>query len=122
MVLVLCTGANRALIRTRKFLLERSGYTVIAAMNEEEIAAACKQNGFDVVVLCQRISPQVKKKAATLIRKNCPSAKILELYEAPTGRQLTDADAWMEVPGAVPADLAAQVAALLPPEKKKTPA
>lgn len=114
MVLILCTGFNRALMRTRKILLERAGHTVFAAMNEPAIAAACKQNRVDVVVLCQQVDRELKENTATLIRKHCPSAKILELYEADTGRELADADAWLEVPANLPSALADKVAALLP--------
>lgn len=118
MVLVLCTGDNPALVRTRQLLLERAGYSVITAIVEPEIAAACKKTPYDVAVLCQQINRELKKKASVLIRKHCPSAKILELYEASAGRQLADADAWLEAPADLPTALAEKVAALLPEKKR----
>lgn len=119
MVLLLCTGPNPSLARTRQILLERARHAVVAAINEEAILAACKKSGIEVAVLCQRLSRELKRKASALLHEHCPSARILELYEANDGRQLADADAWLEVPPDDPNDLADHVAALLPPEKKK---
>jgi hypothetical protein len=63
------------------------------------------------------MSPQIKKGFASIIRKQCPSAKILELCPLHEGRVLEDADSWLDVPTDVPRELAERVAELA--EKRK---
>jgi CheY-like chemotaxis protein len=110
--LVLCTGKDPSLLRTRKLILERAGHTVITAGDQRAVVAACKEYEFDVAVLGQTVSPQIKKTLAGLIRQRCPSAKILELYQANSGPTIKDADSWLEVPTDVPQDLAERVSEL----------
>ena len=109
MSLVLCTGVDPVLMETRKLILERAGHTVITAMGERELAAACENHRFNVAVIGQVITLKMKKVLAALIRKQCPSAKILELYPLYQGKVLEDADAWLEVPIDIPNDLAQRV-------------
>ena len=112
MALVLCTGADPALMRTRQFLLERVGHTVVKAMNDKELVEACELHAIDVAVVGQTLSSHAKKRAISLIRKCCPGAKVLELYSGSKGRALDDADSWLEVPADVPQDLADRVTTL----------
>ncbi|MGC2695294.1 MAG: hypothetical protein WA738_05830 [Candidatus Angelobacter sp.] len=104
--LVLCTGVNPVLMETRKLILQRAGHTVITAINERELDAACTTHGFDVAVIGQTVSSKMKKAIALLIRKQCPSAKIVELYPLYQSKVLEDADAWLEVPIDIPDELA----------------
>ena len=110
--LVLCTGKDPSLLRTRKLILERAGHTVITAPDQRAVAAACKEHKFDVAVLGQSISSESKRVISGLIRQLCSSAKILELYQANSGPAIQDADSWLEVPTDVPQDLAARVSEL----------
>lgn len=112
MALVLCTGTDPVLMRTRELLLERVGHTVIKAMNDKELVEACERHKFDVAVIGQTLSADVKKRAAALVRECCPGAKLLELYSISRGRVLDDADSWLEVPADVPQDLAERVTTL----------
>ena len=95
---VLCTGADSVLLVTRKLILEHAGHTVPTALGEAAAAAACRDSDFQVVVIGQSISPKDKKVLASLARRYCPSARILELYGPHQSRALEDADAWLEVP------------------------
>src|SRR5207247_1157926 len=106
---VLCTGAEPALMRTRQLLLENAGHTVVAAMDEESLIAACEQNAFEVVLIGQMLSVPSKMRILVLVRQHCPSARVLELYTRTTGRILKDADSWLEVPVDVPRELAEHV-------------
>jgi hypothetical protein len=112
LALVLCTGADPALMRTRQLLLERVGHTVVNAMNDKELAEVCERHKFDVAVIGQALSPNAKKRVAALIRERCDGVKLLELYSVPRGRALDDADSWLEVPAEVPQDLAELVTIL----------
>jgi CheY-like chemotaxis protein len=112
MALVLCTGVDPVLIRTRQMILEKAGHRVVTAMDVSSVTAACKQNAFDVAVLGQTVSAKTKRQLMALIRRDCPSAKVLELYRFSTGRILEDADSWLEVPVDVPQELAEHVTAL----------
>ena len=112
MALILCTGVDPVLIKTRQLILEAAGHKVTTAINESAVAAACQQQVFDVAVIGQAVSPTVKRQIMALIRRHCPSARVLELYRYSTGRILSNADAWLEVPVDVPQELAERVTAL----------
>jgi hypothetical protein len=106
---VLCTGVDRALLTTRRLLLERASHTVLTATNEQELTAACEAQQVDVAVIGQAVSPAEKRRIASLVREKCPGAKILELYSPHLGKIVEDADGWLVVPMDVPPDLAVRV-------------
>lgn len=112
MALVLCTGVDPVLITTRKLILQSAGHNVVTAMDEQSVRAACEQQVFDVAVVGQTVSAKAKRQLMALIRRHCPSAKVLELYSFSTGRVLQDADSWMAVPTDIPQDLAERVTAM----------
>jgi len=98
MATVLCTGVQRALMQTRKIILENAGHTVITAQSEAEIAAACREFRFDVTVIGQAPHAKLKRDWLTAVRKHCPSVKVLEVFMTSAGRALDDADDWLESP------------------------
>ena len=112
MALVLCTGRDRGLLETRRMILENAGHMVVQAATEPEVVAACEGHKFDVAVIGQAVSPAGKQGLASRIRERCQSVKILELYAPYQGKTIPDADAWLEVPAAVPSDLVERVAEL----------
>jgi len=112
MALVLCAGIDPVLVKTRQLILERAGHTVIPALDEEAMLAACEQHLFDVAVIGQRVSPKIKRRILSLLRELSPTTKVLEMYLVSTGRVLEDADSWLEAPVAVPQEFAERVAAL----------
>lgn len=118
MALVLYSGFDLALLETRKMILEQAGHTVITAENQSAVAAACKQYVFDVAVIGQSISAKSKKSTASIIREQCPSARILELHASHQSRAVDFADSWLEVPADVPQDLADRVTQLTMKAKK----
>jgi hypothetical protein len=119
MALVLCTGVDSVLMHTRKVILERAGHTVVPAINEGEIASACRLCAFDVAILGQALSPKSKRHIAFIIRQRCPSAKILELCPALEDRAVDDADSWLEAPSHRPEEFAIRVAELAESPKRK---
>ena len=112
MALVLCTGIDPSVVRTRQLILERAGHVVVTAMDEASLIKACQQNKFDVAVVGQTFSPKIKRHIAGMVRECCPGTRLLELYTISTGRILDDADSWLEVLADVPQELAARVEAL----------
>jgi hypothetical protein len=44
MALVLSTGVDQALLKTRRLILESSGHKVVTAMDETALLAACKEH------------------------------------------------------------------------------
>ncbi len=112
MALVLCTGFDPALMKTRQLILERAGHKVVTALDDSTILSSCRRHRFDVAVIGQTISENHKRQLMALIRERCPSAKVLELYRSTTGRVLEGADSWLEVPADVPKDLADRVTLL----------
>jgi hypothetical protein len=109
---VLCTGVDRALLTTRKLLLERGGHTVVTASNERELTDACSRQNFGVAVIGQTVAPSEKRRIGCLLREKCPGAKVLELYSPHLGKLVPDADDWLVVPTEVPVDLAQRVTEL----------
>jgi hypothetical protein len=109
MALVLCTGANKALLQTRRYILESAGHTVISVTDETTLLAVCQKHSFDVAVIGQSTGPKMKRRIAWLVREHCNSAKILELYEPHLGRVLDDADSWLATPVDVPKELVDRV-------------
>jgi DNA-binding NtrC family response regulator len=112
MALVLCTGADRNLVETRKLLLEDAGHKVVTAVNESALKKACEQYNFDVAVIGQTIAAAEKLRIFSIVRELRPSAKVLELYRVYSPKTLVTADDWLEVPADVPLDLSDHVAAL----------
>jgi DNA-binding response OmpR family regulator len=116
MARVLCTGVDPVLMKTRQLILENAGHTVVPALDEHEIEAACSTQKFDVAIIGQNISPQIKKHVLELVRQHCPAVRVLELHTLYSTGALKDADAWLEMPGD-PEELVTAVN-LLAPEKK----
>jgi hypothetical protein len=109
MALVLCTGVDPSVVRTRQLILERAGHVVIPALDEPSLIAACQQNQFEVAVVGQTASAIIKRRIASLIRECCHDAKLLELYTISSGKILEDADSWLEVLADMPQELATRV-------------
>ena len=109
MALVLCTGVDKALLETRRLILERAGHAVVSVRDETSLLQACQKHSFDVAVFGQTVSPNMKRHVVSLIKQHCPGVKILELYPQFSNRVLPDADAALAVPVDVPKDLADRV-------------
>lgn len=96
MSLVLNTGVYPPLLETRRLILEKAGHIVITTAVEGEMVSACQGYHFDVVVIGQSASRQLKRRIFRLIRRHCGSAKILELTTPDAGKALEAADSWLE--------------------------
>jgi CheY-like chemotaxis protein len=118
MALVLCTGVDKAVLETRKLILQAAGHTVVTAMDEISLLDACKKDPFEIAVIGQMISRRMKHRVAALIKQHCPDIKILELYPPYTGRILDYADSWLMVPADIPDQLADRVNELAKREAK----
>ena len=106
MALVLCTGVDKGLLQSRRFILERAGHSVVTAMDEKTLLAACASHSFHVAVIGQSTGPGTKRRIAALVRQHCPDVKVLELYDPRAGRLVEDADSWLETPVDIPNELA----------------
>ena len=112
MAVVLCTGWDQNLLDTRALILKSAGHEVHQARTQNEVLSVCKEHVFDVAVIGQSLSNRMKPLVASLIKEQCPSVKILELYQPHLGKTVADADFWLEVPTDVPNELAQRVAEL----------
>lgn len=117
MALVLCAGVEGSVLETRKLLLEAAGHIVVTAMDEMSLVDACGKNAFDVAVIGQMISPNMKGHVASLVKRHRPEIKLLELYAPHTGRTLEWADSWLMVPPDSPRELVDEVDELAGKEK-----
>ena len=97
MSLVLNTGVYPPLLETRRLVLEHAGHIVITKTEDSEIAKACEEFQFDVVVIGQSASSPIKQRIFRQIRRHCSAAKVLELFSPDTGKALPAADGWLEV-------------------------
>jgi CheY-like chemotaxis protein len=118
MALVLCTGVDKAVVETRKLILEAAGHTVVTAMDEMSLVEVCKKHSFNIAVVGQMISRKMKHRIATVIKQYCPDVKILELYPPYTGKILDYADSWLVVPADIPEELTDRVNELANTEAK----
>lgn len=109
MAMVLCTGADKALLQTRRYILEAAGHTVMTVTDEPTLLAVCKKHVFDVAVIGQSTRSVIKQRIADLARGHCPGVKVLELYHPHLGRIVDNADSWLATPTDVPRDLADRV-------------
>lgn len=112
MAFVLCTGTVPEVMKDRQATLERAGHKVIMALSEGELAGACKEHKFDVVIIGQTLVPEMKQHVVDLIREHCGDTKILELYWSSENRTVEDADDWLEVEDHVPPKLAEHISEL----------
>lgn len=110
MALVLCTGVDQVLLRTRALILEHAGHHVVSVGSEPEVIAACKQHRFDVAVLGQGMTARQKQQIFEIVRKACGGVRVLELFQRT--KSVAQADAWLEVPADVPEALADIVSTL----------
>ena len=112
MATVLSISSDDALATTRRLILEEAGHRVVTAFTVHEVERACSAETFDVALIGQGLPRGERLRARELLRTQCPTAKVLELYLARHGKALADADDWMEVPSDTPAELAQRVSAL----------
>src|SRR5689334_21285751 len=102
MALVLCTGSEPVLMKTRQMILESAGHKVLSAFSGGEVEILCSAFTFHVAVLGQSASPSLKREILAAVRNSCPTAKVLELYPPHIGKVLEQADAWLEMPPETP--------------------
>ena len=123
MALVLCIGRELALMETRRLILEAAGHTVVPAMSIPQLEQAYSKHEFDVVVIGQGIPAKEKLRIFDLVRRICPTSKVLELHTFPSEQLLKGADDSLIVPAEIPSEFAQRVATLAkrktsPPKKR----
>ena len=109
MALVLCTGIDEAQLQARRLILERAGHRAVSVTDAKTLITVCEKYSFDVAVIGQAVSPNMKRRIASLVRQHCPDAKILELCQPNAPKVLTDADSWLNLPVDDPKELADRV-------------
>ena len=102
MAVVLCTGSDSVLMKTRQLILESAGHKVLSAASGGEVEILCSAFTFHVAVLGQSATPRLKRETLAAVRKSCPAVKVLELYPPHIGKVLEEADAWLEMPPETP--------------------
>jgi CheY-like chemotaxis protein len=113
MAVVLCTGIDPVLMKTRQLILENAGHSVVPVMDEREIKAACAKQQFDVAVIGQNMPLHTKRRLFEAVKEHCPAVKVLELYPLYAGRALRTANTWLAMPSE-PGELVEAVNALVP--------
>jgi hypothetical protein len=121
MALVLCTGIDKLLLETRKLILEHAGHTVVSVSDEVSLLNACQKHSFDIAVIGQTVSTNMKRHIASIIQQHCAGVKMLELYPQFSKQVLAEADAALPVPVDVPRDLADRVNELAKQKQAKKP-
>jgi CheY-like chemotaxis protein len=76
---ILSISDNDALRVTRHMMLQNRNLDVASAANLRETRNALKSGDFDLVILCVSIDAEQKREMASMARKMCERAKILEL-------------------------------------------
>lgn len=102
MATILCTGDEPLLLETRKLILQKKGHTVVSAQDQSSVLAICQQHTIDVAVIGECKQPEKKKQMAVLIRRHCPSVKILELHGIYQSKILKDPNSTLAMPPEMP--------------------
>jgi hypothetical protein len=84
----------------------------LVATTESAVIKACRHYRFRVAVIGHEKNPETKRRILALVRRYCPSAKVLEVYPVEVGKTLKRADAWLPLPKQDPTDLVSRVTAL----------
>jgi hypothetical protein len=113
MATILCTGDEPLLLETRKLILQRKGHTVVSAQDPSSVQAICQQHTIDVAVIGECTHPEKKKQMAVMIRRHCPSVKILELHGIYQSKILNNSDSTLAMPPEMPEFLTRYVDELL---------
>ena len=74
---------ERTLLQTRTAILEAAGFHAVAASTVESARQALALDSFDAVVICHSISHDDRQELIRAVRKLCPSARIVGLYNLP---------------------------------------
>ena len=75
---ILYVAPTDALALMRRDQLKEAGYPAQAAATVQEVANACEQQAFQLVIISPAIGPRVKLSIAAAVRQGCPAARILE--------------------------------------------
>ena len=110
---ILSVSDNDALRVTRHMMLRNRSFEVASAANLRETRNALKAGDFDLVILCVSIDATEKREMATLARKFCENAQILELCRI--SPEVPDAEHHLFSPE--PEDLDQAVSSILRGEK-----
>lgn len=113
MATILCTGDEPLLLETRKLILQKKGHTVVSAQDQSSVLAICQQHSIDVAVIGECSPPERKREMAAVIRRHCPSVKILELHGIYQSKIIKDPDSTLAMPPEMPDLLARYVDELL---------
>lgn len=77
---ILVVSVDPALLETRHKLLIGEGYRAFKASNWAEFESGCGDHDFDLILLGQSIPPSLKHDMHDFAGKQCPKAKVAELY------------------------------------------
>ena len=101
MARILHVGTKDAVTATRRAILERAGHEVFVAHNLREVAAACRSNSFDVVILGQALPAKEKQRVVRTVRERCEPIRLLE-YHNGIAPDLPIADAHLHAASSTP--------------------
>ena len=79
---ILSTSYDDALLRTREWMLQREGHSVVSAIGFHEAREACEKTGFDLFVIGHSIPIKDKQDLITCFRANNPNARVIALTRA----------------------------------------
>jgi hypothetical protein len=110
---ILSISGNDALRVTRHIMLKNRSFDVVSAANLRETRNALRSADFDLIILGVAIEGDAKREMASLTRKHCERAQILELCRI--SPEVPDADFHLYSPE--PEDLDHTVGSILRGEK-----
>jgi hypothetical protein len=76
---ILLFGHDIRLVETRRWVLERSGFKVITALNFQDLERLSTKELFDLVLLCDSLLPLDRNRAIVLCEAQWPGRKRLVL-------------------------------------------
>lgn len=79
MARILSVSYDEMLLRTRELLLKSAGHEITSALQHKEAMEACRQTGFDLVIIGHSIAKADKLEIIECFRKHNPKALVIAL-------------------------------------------
>ena len=79
MARIFSVSYDETLLRTRELLLKSAGHKVLSALQHKEAMAACRQTGFELVIIGHSIAKADKLEIIECFRASNPVAPVIAL-------------------------------------------
>ena len=76
---VIVCSTDKGLLSTRRQVLEKGGFSVLATASPDEILPLIQVQSIKALILCHTLTPEQQRRALTALRRYRPTAKSIVL-------------------------------------------